>query len=157
MAIELDLSGARVISDEAFLREFETAACPADQWHHRQHIKAAYLYLRRYPLNAATARMRAGLKALNAAHRVPETLDRGYHETMTLAWMRLVHCTLCEFGPSESADTFVDTHTQLLSKRALLFFYTRDRLMSAEAKAQFIEPDLAPLPQSRKNGNAAGQ
>lgn len=135
-------------ADEALLTQFEAATWPLAEWHHRQHIKLAYLYLQQYPLEAAVQRMRAGLLAYNAANHVPDGLDRGYHETMTQAWVRLVYVTLCEFGPGESADAFVDRHTQLLSKRALLFFYSRDRIMSAAAKREFIAPDLAPLPQS---------
>lgn len=135
-------------ADEALLTQFEAATWPLAEWHHRQHIKLAYLYLRRHPLEAAVQRMRAGLLAYNATNHVPDGLDRGYHETMTQAWVRLVYVTLCEFGPGESADAFVDRHTQLLSKRALLFFYSRDRIMSAAAKREFIAPDLAPLPQS---------
>jgi hypothetical protein len=34
----------------------------------------------------------------------------------------------------------------LNEKRVLRLFYSRDRIMSAEAKATFIAPDLAPLP-----------
>lgn len=140
--------------DETLLTQFESTAWPVGEWHHRQHIKLAYLYLRKYPFEVATRRMREGLQAYNAAHHVPELLDRGYHETMTQVWMRLVHLTLCEFGPSESADAFVDQHTQLLSKRAPLFFYSRDRIMSLGAKMQFVAPDLAPLPESAKTGPA---
>src|SRR5204863_5727478 len=80
----------------------------------------------------------------------PDAIDRGYHETMTQAWMRLVHFTLQEFGPKESADAFLDEHTQLLSKRALRFFYSRERIVSAEAKHEFVEPDLARFPVSRQ-------
>jgi len=96
--------------------------------------------------------MRSGILAHNAAREIEDGLHSGYHETITQAWMRLVYLTLCEFGPEESADAFVDKHTQLLSKRAVLFFYSRDRIMSAEAKRQFIEPDLTPLPRSIKSG-----
>jgi hypothetical protein len=85
---------------------------------------------------------------------VPESLTSGYHETMTQAWMRLVDLTLREFGPGECADAFVDKQTQLLSKRAVLFFYSRDYIMSAEAKSQFVQPDLTPFPQSRKDARA---
>jgi len=141
-----------ILSDDEFLTQFEALTFPNEQWHHREHVKLAYLYLRRYPLDAAIEKMRASLKAFNAKHSVPETLDRGYHETMTQGWMKLVHCTLCEYGPSENADAFVDTNVQLLSRRALRFFYSRDRIMSAEAKHGFIEPDLAALPQSKKSG-----
>jgi len=138
-------------NDDEFLEAFESHSWPLDQWHHRQHIKVAYLYLRSYPLDAAIAKICSGIKSFNAAHQVPEGLHRGYHETMTQAWMHLVHCTLREFGASENADAFVDKHAQLLSKRALLFFYSRDRIMSAEAKSKFVEPDLTPLPQSKNN------
>jgi len=139
------------MNDEAFLRRFESGDFTAEEWHHREHLKAAYLYLLRLPYDAALDRMRAGLKALNGAQDVPETPDRGYHETLTQGWMRLVHCALCESGPAESADAFLDQHTQLLAKRALLFFYSRDRIISWEAKANFLEPDLAPLPRSTRN------
>jgi len=140
------------MDDATFLQRFETQAWPLAEWHHREHIKLAYLYLRALPFDAAVTKARANIQAFNAAHQIPEAIDRGYHETMTLAWMCLVHCTLCEFGPSDGADAFVDKHPQLLSKRALLFFYSRDRIMSAEAKATFIEPDLAPLPRTKKPG-----
>jgi hypothetical protein len=136
------------VDDQSFVEAFEAQGFPLEKWHHREHIKIAYLYLLRFPFDEAVSRLRSGILALNARHQVPDAVDRGYHETMTQAWMRLVNCTLSEFGPAETADAFVDQHTQLLSKRALLFFYSRDRIRSPEAKQKFVEPDLAPLPRS---------
>ena len=138
------------MSDPEFIATFEAQAFSLEKWHHRDHIKIAYLYLLRYPLAEAIDKIRSGIQALNAQHKVPDAIDRGYHETMTQAWMRLVDCTLSEFGPAETADAFLDKHSQLLSKRALLLFYSRDRIMSAEAKAGFVEPDLTPLPAGRR-------
>jgi hypothetical protein len=139
------------MTDDEFLAEFEACRWPLDQWHHQQHIKVAYLYLRRYPFDEAMNRVRDRIKAHNAAHQVPEGPDRGYHETMTQAWMRLVHLTLCEYGPAESADTFFEQHPQLSQKKTLRLFYSRGLFMSPRAKVEFVEPDLAPLPRSRKN------
>jgi len=139
-----------MISDAAFLEKFENALWPPQAWHNREHIKTAYLYLCRYPFEEAVDRIRAGIQKLNAAHKTPDELTRGYHETMTQAWMRLVYVTLCEFGPADTADQFLEQQPQLLSKRALLFFYSRDRIMSAEAKHGFVEPDLAQFPVSAK-------
>ena len=136
------------MDDETFLRRFERYEFSVEEWHHREHVKVAYLFLLRWPSAEALDRMRTGLKALNAVQKVPETLERGYHETLTRGWLRLVYCALCEHGQSENADAFLDQHTQLLARRALLFFYSRDRLMSAEAKTRFLDPDLAPLPRS---------
>ena len=137
--------------DETFLEQFESAAWPLAEWHHKQHIKVAYLYLRRYSLDTAIARMSAGVKKYNAAHNVPEGLDRGYHETMTQAWMRLVYFTLCEYGPAENTEAFYEANPQLSQKKTLRFFYTRETFMSPKAKAEFVPPDLIPFPQSKKN------
>ncbi|MBI3881714.1 MAG: hypothetical protein HY301_16820 [Verrucomicrobia bacterium] len=138
------------MNDETFLRRFESCELSTEEWHHREHLRVAYLYLLRWPHAEALDRMRSGLKALNTAQKVPEALDRGYHETLTQGWMRLVYCALCEFGPAESSDAFLDQQSHLLARLALRFFYSRDRIMSAEAKARFVEPDLTPLPKSAR-------
>ena len=138
------------MDDTEFLEAFETGALSTEAWHHREHVKVAYLYLNRYSFDDALRRMRDGLHVLNAAQKVPDAPDRGYHETMTCAWLRLVHCALCENGCAVTSDAFVDQHSHLLARRALLFFYSRDRLMSATAKNGFLEPDLAPLPRSAR-------
>lgn len=133
-------------ADEAFLKSFEECTLPFEQWKHPTHIKVAYLYLRQLPYEQALDKIRTGIKRYNAATKTPESLDRGYHETMTQAWMRLVHFTLCEYGPAASADEFLEAQEHLLNKKALRFFYSRDRIMSWQAKAEFVEPDLAPFP-----------
>jgi hypothetical protein len=138
------------MTDDTLLRRFEGCDLSMKEWHHREHLRLAYLYLTRLPYAGALERMRAGLKALNAAQQVPETPERGYHETLTQGWMRLMYCAICENGLAENSEAFLDTHTHLLARRAMLFFYSRERLMSAEAKAQWVEPDLAPLPRSRR-------
>ncbi len=138
------------MNDEEFLAEFESCRWPLDQWHHRQHVKVAYLYLRRHSFDEAMARLRARIKAYNAAHQVPDDLTSGYHETMTHAWLLLIYFTLCEYGPAVSADAFYEQNPQLWQTKVLRFFYTRDCFLSARAKAEFIEPDLTPLPRSTK-------
>jgi hypothetical protein len=69
---------------------------------------------------------------------------------MTQAWLRLVHCTLCEYGPAASADEFLEAQEHLLNRKALRFFYSHAQLISWRAKTEFVEPDLAPLPSSIK-------
>jgi hypothetical protein len=136
-------------SDAEFLASFEAQRWPLDQWHHRDHIRLAYLYLRSLPFDQATDRIRAGIRAHNAAHGVPDQPTSGYHETMTIAWLRLVEVVLQEYGPEETADAFCDAHPELSQKKTLRLFYSKERFMSAEAKAVFVEPDLAPLPRAR--------
>ena len=134
------------VNDDEHLRRFEDQSLPRELWHHRAHLKVAYLYLTRFPFEEALRRLRIGIKAFNLAKGIADTPTGGYHETMTQAWLQLVHTTLCQFGPAASADAFFEAQTQLKEKRTLLLFYSRDRIMSPEAKTTFLAPDLAPLP-----------
>jgi hypothetical protein len=136
------------VGDADFLGQFEATTWPLEKWHHRQHIKVAYLYLRRHPFAQAQARIREKIKAFNAAKKVPESLTGGYHDTMTQAWMNLVHYTLCEYGPAENADAFFEQHPQLWGK-ALRFYYTKERFVTEAAKAGFVSPDVTPFPKSK--------
>jgi len=134
------------MNDEEHLRRFEDHNLPHAQWTHRAHLKVAYLYLLKLPYPEALERLRTGIQAYNAAHGIQDTPTGGYHETMTQVWLQLVSAALHQFGPAESADAFFDAQTQLSDKRTPLLYYSRDRLMSAEAKRSFVTPDLTALP-----------
>jgi len=134
------------VKDDEHLRQFEDQSLPLNHWNHRAHLKVAYLYLTRFSFDEALCRMRSGVQAYNAAHGIADSLTSGYHETMTHAWLHLIQATLQQFGPAVSADAFFDAQSQLSEKRTLLLFYSRDRIMSKDAKASFVAPDLAPLP-----------
>jgi len=128
------------------LAAFESCMLPFEAWTHRAHVRMAFLYASQHPLPAALARMRQGIQAYNASRQIPEALDRGYHETMTVAFMRLVHDGLSRNGPFADSAAFCDRHPQLLDKFVLRKFYSRKRIMTLTAKRQFVEPDLAELP-----------
>jgi hypothetical protein len=136
--------GITRMDDEQFLAAFE--ARTLEEFHHRDHIKVAYLYLRRHSLEEAITKVRAGLQALAVAWGAPvDDLEKGYHETMTQAWVRLVQLALSDGGPTESADAFCEQQPKLMQKTHLQFYYSRERLITWEAKREFVEPDLAPL------------
>lgn len=134
------------MNDAEHLRRFEDHSLPKEQWTHRAHLKVAYLYLLRFPYAEALDRLRAGIQAYNAAHGIIDTPTGGYHETMTQVWLQLVHTTLRQFGPADTADAFFDTQTQLSDKHAPHLFYSREHIMSPEAKRSFVAPDLTALP-----------
>jgi hypothetical protein len=136
------------MTDDELLRQFEDCTLPFNEWVHRAHVKVAYLYLTRHPFELAAEKLGEGIRAYNAAHHVPDEPTRGYHETMTLAWLRIIHTTLCVYGPADSADDFVDGQPQLREKKNLRLFYSPELIMSARAKREFMEPDLTPLPRT---------
>lgn len=141
------------MDDDTFLSQFEACTLPFDQWTHRAHVKVAWLYLSRFGLDEALTRVRAGIKAYNAANDVPEGPGVGYSETMTHAFMHIIHATMQAYGelfPVKTADEFCDTHPHLLHRTLLRIFYSPEgrRDLAAE-KVRFIEPDMCPLPRYR--------
>jgi hypothetical protein len=134
------------------LDAFDACAIPIESWNHRAHLTVAYLLLRTHPVEIAIDRMRAGVQKYNAAHGIVQTPTGGYHETLTVAWMQVIHTTIGAYGPGDGPDDFFAQHPHLLSKVMLRLFYTRPRIMSDAARYGWIEPDLAPLPSLPRSG-----
>ena len=63
-----------------------------------------------------------------------------------MAWLRLLDAMMRAHGPGQGPAEFLDAQPYLLNRLLLRLFYSRGRIMSAEAKRTFVEPDLAPLP-----------
>jgi hypothetical protein len=127
---------------------FDACTIPLAEWNHRAHLTVAYLLLRSHPLDEATRRMRTGVQKYNAYNNIPQTPTGGYHETLTVAWMHVLHATMSAYGHADTAGAFFDQHPHLLSKVMLRLYYTRPRIMSPEARYGWVEPDLAPLPRA---------
>lgn len=134
------------MDDQTFLSAFENCTLPMEQWTHEAHVRVAYLYASRHDLETAIATMRSRIKAYNKATDTPEAIDRGYHETITVAFMRLVYASILQAEPYRSSEDFCDVHPELMTKSILKTFYSRERIMTWEAKRNFVEPDLQQLP-----------
>lgn len=130
------------------LATFEECSIPLESWNHRAHLTVAYLLLREHGPGRALEKMRSGIQNFNAKHGIEQTPTGGYHETLTVAWLRVVHAMMSTYGPGEGPDDFLSQHPHLLSKVMLRLFYSRPRIMSQEARYGWVEPDLAPLPRA---------
>jgi hypothetical protein len=133
------------MSDNELLCAFEDTSLPFASWNHRAHVRVAFAYLSRFALEEAIERMRAGIRAYNAAHGVGDGPEMGYHETTTQAFLRLIHHVMQQRGPFRDSHAFCEGNAELLDRRVLLCYYTRERILSPAAKTGFVEPDLAPL------------
>jgi hypothetical protein len=141
------------LNDDEFLRQFEACSLPFSEWTHRAHIKVAYLYRRDYTYETAVEKLRRGIKAYNAANNVVESETSGYNETTTCAMAQIIATTMAAYArvvPTADANAFCDAHPQLLTKHVLRLFYSPERRMQPNAKAEFVAPDLAPLPRAKQ-------
>lgn len=139
------VSGASARSDEDFLRAFEDLSFPADQFHHREHIRVAWLYLKSSDATRAAERMTAGILRFANHHGATQK----YHHTLTLAWMRLVAAALVETPEGHNFTQFLAEHPELGEKEQLKKYYSSELLQTNAAREGWVEPDLQPLPTLR--------
>ncbi len=125
---------------------FVACTLPCEQWTHRAHLTVGLWHAREYPPDEALERVRAGIKRYNAHCGRIDSPTGGYHETITCFYMWLVGKYLA--GVPEHRDWVAVTNRlfEVHGQRdAPLAYYSRERLMSAEARASLLEPDLKPL------------
>jgi hypothetical protein len=130
----------------ALVRRFEDCTLPREEWTHAAHLTVALWHLLQYDWPEAVRRVRLGIQRYNAAHGIRTTPTGGYHETLTLFWLRTVRAFL--EGERNEARSLVRLANELAATadRSLpLAHYTRERLFSPEARAHWVEPDLKPL------------
>lgn len=126
---------------------FTASTIPHAEWTHAAHLAVGAWHVQRYGPDEALTRLRAGIRALNDAQGTPNSPSRGYHETVTCAYVRL----LAEFLAGCPAELPLAARVArvlagpLAADDVLMTFYSRERLMSAAARAAWVEPDLAPL------------
>ena len=138
-------SGARAWSDEDLLLAFENLSFPADQFHHREHLRVAWLYLKSSDATRATERMSAGIRRFANVEGVTEK----YHHTLTLFWMRLLAVALVETPEGCAFEEFLAAHPELGDKNLPLKYYSPHLLEAPAARQGSVEPDLQPLPDLR--------
>ncbi len=133
---------------DELLRQFEDCSLPLARFRHGVHIQIAFLYLRNYPLLEVLRRFPEALKRYATAHGKPGL----YHETITWAYILLIHERMIRAGRSQSWEEFAATNKDLLTwSRTILNQYYRDEtLWSDLARKIFLFPDKAPaFPASR--------
>jgi hypothetical protein len=106
-------------------------------------VRLAYVYLAESDVDLALERMRAALVGFLSHHGVPASK---YHETLTRAWLLGVNHFMHRSGGATSADEFIERNPLLLDTRIMLTHYSADLLFSSQAREQFIEPNLDPIP-----------
>src|SRR5687767_2103219 len=80
------VSRSRGMDDASLFTAFQDTSLPADAFHHREHVRVAWMYVMRYGVVAALTSYSEGLKRFAAAKGKPQL----YHETITWAYLLLI-------------------------------------------------------------------
>lgn len=128
-----------VLGDGEFIEQFETCALPGASFHHRDHVRLAWLYLNRLTLLDAIARFSEGLKRFATANGKPDP----YHETVTWAFLLLIHERMMQSDAGLSWADFAAANADLLDWRENILkrYYREETLQSERAKRVFLLPD----------------
>lgn len=124
------------------IKRFEALDMIPAEFNHEAHVYVAWCYLRDHDLLTSIDRYRSALRRLTQKFGVPEK----YHETIT--WFYLI--AVAERATGEAgADwkAFRSRNPELFEQKPAMIrrYYSRDRLMSAQAKNSFVLPDM-PIP-----------
>lgn len=128
---------------ELLVERFQARTLPKEEWTHEAHLIVALWHLKEYDKDTATCLLRAGIINYNLAVGTPNTGNSGYHETITLFWIRLMGLFVeknKELNMSELVTKFLLSG---YAKPAILFdYYSKDLLFSTAARANWVKPDI---------------
>lgn len=119
---------------------------PKPEWTHAAHFAAALWLLRRRGA-AAMIDMPPLIRAYNEASGTVNSDTSGYHETMTLASLRVAAAWLAA-RPHRALHSVLRELLDSPYGRSdwLLQYFSKDLLFSSAARRTWVDPDLRPLP-----------
>src|SRR5262245_33728187 len=126
---------------------FRSCSLPRSHWTHVAHLRVGAWHVQHHGAAAALTMLRSGIQRLNDHHGTINSATSGYHETITVAYVRLLEAFLSVFDAQVALEDRVETLIEgPLGEKSVLFrFWSRDLLMSPRARAEWVPPDLAPL------------
>ena len=139
------------LSDEAVANVGEgliARRLPREEWTHEAHLAATTYLILNHPQIDLDAELPGLIRRYNESVGGVNDDTQGYHETITRAYLRGVRLFL------EEADTGRPIH-ELVNELLMspmgrrdwpLRFWSKERLMSVEARRGWVAPDLAAMP-----------
>jgi hypothetical protein len=112
------------LNDDDFLEAFHSCRVENSQFRHADHLRLAWIHLHRQPFEEALRQVRAGVQRFAAHHNAPYL----YHETITVAWMRLLTT-----HHESTFEEFLAKSESRLGNDLLLRFWSPELLDTKEA------------------------
>ena len=128
------------MTDQELIEQFEDGTLPIEGFHHREHVRTAFLYLTKYPVLEALQIFSRTLRRFAEARGKPQL----YHQTITWAYIFLIQERMARAGSKQSWEEFARDNPDLLvwNDGILTRFYRSETLTSELARTVFLLPDL---------------
>ncbi|AVO43598.1 hypothetical protein [Phreatobacter cathodiphilus] len=130
----------------AIVEAFRARTLPFAEWSHQAHLATGLWHVATHGEAAARDRLREGIKAYNLAVGRGNDDMRGYHETVTMYFVWSAARFLEGDAPPDLAGR-VNAYVAgpFGAKDGIFIFWTRERLLSPQARLAWVEPDIRPL------------
>jgi hypothetical protein len=135
-------SGTMHLDDAEFVRAFESCELPNTSFHHADHVRLAWLYVREHGEQQAAQRMAEAIRRFATFNGAAKK----FHYTVTCAWVRLISAASGRTPAAKSFQEFLAAHPELLQPDRLGRHYSPAVLDSPAAREAWVPPDLIPLP-----------
>ncbi len=128
--------------DEEFLAAFEAGRIANQSFHHRDHLRLAWVQIHRLGLERASESVTVAIRHFAAHHGHASR----YHDTMTRFWLHAVAIGI-DRHPDLAFDDLLAAESDLLDKNLPFLHWSHQRMSSDEARGRWVEPDLISMPQ----------
>ncbi|MBP7173108.1 MAG: hypothetical protein KBA33_03430 [Cloacibacterium sp.] len=128
------------------IHQFNHQTLPKEKWTHQAHIIVAFWYAQQFSEEEALAKLTDAIKNYNISVGTENTDTSGYHETLTVFWLKLVKEYL-EYKKDATIEDAINTFLLLITSGTgfPLIFYSGEVLFSKEARHHWVTPNKLPL------------
>lgn len=128
---------------EATFDAFINGRLGKDEWTHEAHLVTCWMTLQtRTPVESIDF-LRHAITTHNCGIGIENTAYSGYHETLTVYYVTAVVAAIEAGEVAKPEDLYQHEWTD---RAAPGRHWSKDLLFSTDARAGWVEPDLAPLP-----------
>jgi hypothetical protein len=127
------------MTDQELLKRLEDGTLSHEGFHHCEHVRAAFLFLTKYPVLEALQAFSKALRRLAEDRGKPQA----YHETITWAYVLLIQERMKKAAKNEGWAEFAERNPDLLAwKEGILTRYYRPETLASDlARTIFVLPD----------------
>ena len=129
---------------DEFIVAFEQGTLPKERWTHGAHLLTGACYVHGLGESAAIDKMRLCVRRYNEAVGGKNTDTSGYHETITIAWIKVLAGLRRESETMDRASFAALAVERFAADRNVLRnYYDFDLVGSVEARKSWVPPTLA--------------
>ena len=142
-------------TDDAIIRIGEglvARTLPRPDWTHEAHLAATLYLLARRPDIDLDKELPGIIRRYNESVGGLNDDTQGYHETITRIYLQGVRLFLSDADRAAQLNELVNAllRSPIGRRDWPLRFYSAERLFSVEARRDFVDPNLAPLPTTHR-------